>query len=83
MPHFKAQKDPRPYTPPKPLYEQVKAYVLKNMESGDWPAYFQLPSEHTLVREMGISRMTIHRALRRHLCRRPEEATKNPRDPGN
>ncbi|MDF2366367.1 UTRA domain-containing protein [Sneathiella sp.] len=64
MPHFKSQKDDRPYSPPKPLYEQVKSYVLKNMESGEWPAYFQLPSEHTLVREMGISRMTIHRALR-------------------
>ena len=64
MPHFKSQKDDRPYSPPKPLYEQVKSYVLKNMESGEWPAYFQLPSEHALVREMGISRMTIHRALR-------------------
>ena len=64
MPHFKSQKDDRPYSPPKPLYEQVKSYVLKNMESGEWPAYFQIPSEHELVREMGISRMTIHRALR-------------------
>ncbi|MFC4271981.1 UTRA domain-containing protein [Sneathiella chungangensis] len=64
MPHFKPQNDDRSYAPPKPLYEQVKSYVLKNMESGEWPAYFQLPSEHTLVREMGISRMTIHRALR-------------------
>lgn len=49
---------------PKPLYEQVKCYVLKNIESGAWPTYHQIPSEHTLVREMGISRMTIHRALR-------------------
>ncbi|MZR29488.1 UTRA domain-containing protein [Sneathiella litorea] len=64
MPYFRTQNDDHPYSPPKPLYEQVKSYVLKNMESGEWPAYFQLPSEHTLVREMGISRMTIHRALR-------------------
>ncbi|WP_339713727.1 histidine utilization repressor [uncultured Sneathiella sp.] len=64
MPQIKSQSDPRPYAPPKPLYEQVKSYVLRNIESGQWPAYFQLPSEHTLVREMGISRMTIHRALR-------------------
>ncbi len=49
---------------PKPLYEQVKSYVLKNIENGEWPTYHQIPSEHTLVREMGISRMTIHRALR-------------------
>ncbi|MEX1036510.1 MAG: UTRA domain-containing protein [Sneathiella sp.] len=64
MPQIRSRKDDHLYSPPKPLYEQVKSYVLKNMESGEWPAYFQLPSEHTLVREMGISRMTIHRALR-------------------
>lgn len=52
------------YAPPKPLYEQVKSYVLKRISSGEWPAYCRLPSEHTLVKEMGISRMTIHRALR-------------------
>lgn len=49
---------------PKPLYEQVKFYVLKNIGSGEWPTHFQIPSEHTLVKNMGISRMTIHRALR-------------------
>ena len=64
MPHLKAQANNSPYLPPKPLYEQVKSYVLKKMESGEWPAYCQIPSEHTLVKEMGISRMTIHRALR-------------------
>ncbi|USG61624.1 UTRA domain-containing protein [Sneathiella marina] len=52
------------YAPPKPLYEQVKSYVLKRISSGDWPAYCRLPSEHTMVKDMGISRMTIHRALR-------------------
>lgn len=64
MPHITQSKDDRGYAPPKPLYEQVKSYVLQNIESGEWSAYFQIPSEHTLVREMGISRMTIHRALR-------------------
>lgn len=49
---------------PKPLYEQVKSYVLENIQSGTWPAHYKIPSEHTFVREMGISRMTIHRALR-------------------
>lgn len=52
------------YAPPKPLYEQVKSHVLKRISSGEWPAYCRLPSEHTLVKDMGISRMTIHRALR-------------------
>lgn len=49
---------------PKPLYEQVKIYVLDHINSGDWPTHHQIPSEHTFVRDMGISRMTIHRALR-------------------
>ncbi|GLQ07800.1 UTRA domain-containing protein [Sneathiella chinensis] len=49
---------------PKPLYEQVKIYVKSRIKNGDWPCHSQIPSEHTLVREMGISRMTIHRALR-------------------
>lgn len=49
---------------PKPLYEQVKSYVMDNITSGNWPTFHQIPSEHTMVREMGISRMTIHRALR-------------------
>jgi len=49
---------------PKPLYEQVKSHVLEHVQSGVWPIHFQIPSEHSLVRELGMSRMTIHRALR-------------------
>lgn len=50
--------------PPKPLYKQVKFFVMEKIESNEWRTHFQIPSEHTLVRDMGISRMTIHRALR-------------------
>lgn len=64
MPHITLAPEEGGFAPPKPLYEQVKSYVLQNIEGGGWPAYFQIPSEHALVREMGISRMTIHRALR-------------------
>ncbi|PHQ69988.1 MAG: histidine utilization repressor [Sneathiella sp.] len=64
MPNHNLENNNAPYSPPKPLYEQVKSYVLKRIESGEWPAYYQMPSEHTLVKDMGISRMTIHRALR-------------------
>jgi len=49
---------------PKPLYEQVKRYVLDHIQSREWPTHSQIPSEHTLVRDLGMSRMTIHRALR-------------------
>jgi GntR family histidine utilization transcriptional repressor len=51
-------------TSPKPLYEQVKAYVLENIQSGHWAVHSQIPSEHAMVRELNMSRMTIHRALR-------------------
>jgi GntR family histidine utilization transcriptional repressor len=55
---------PQSYPAPKPLYEQVKSYVLQKIRAGDWPTHSQIPSEHALVRNMNISRMTIHRALR-------------------
>lgn len=49
---------------PKPLYQQVKKYVLDHIQSREWPTHSQIPSEHTLVKDLGMSRMTIHRALR-------------------
>lgn len=47
-----------------PLYEQVKAYVLANIGSGRWTTDQKLPSENELVAALGVSRMTVHRALR-------------------
>ncbi|PSJ65767.1 histidine utilization repressor [Kumtagia ephedrae] len=47
-----------------PLYEQVKAYVLANIGSGKWGRDHKLPSENELVASLGVSRMTVHRALR-------------------
>ncbi|WP_169566268.1 UTRA domain-containing protein [Sneathiella limimaris] len=49
---------------PQPLYEQVKNYVLSHIDSGAWSVNAQIPSEHSLVEELNMSRMTIHRALR-------------------
>ncbi|MBE7636272.1 UTRA domain-containing protein [Sneathiella sp. P13V-1] len=49
---------------PQPLYQQVKSYVLDHIQRGSWPVHSKIPSEHTLVRDLGMSRMTIHRALR-------------------
>ena len=46
------------------LYEQVKAFVTHKILDGSWPAGHRLPSEHELVAQFGISRMTINRALR-------------------
>lgn len=47
-----------------PLYEKVKEYVLANIGSGAWGRNQKLPSENDLVASLGVSRMTVHRALR-------------------
>ena len=47
-----------------PLYEQVKCYVLARMSDGNLPEGARLPSEHELMADLGVSRMTVHRALR-------------------
>lgn len=47
-----------------PLYEKVKQYVLEKIESGEWTSANRLPGEPELARQLGISRMTINRALR-------------------
>ncbi len=48
---------------PQPLYEQVKAYVLSRIRSGEWAPGARVPSEHELTRELQVSRMTANRAL--------------------
>lgn len=47
-----------------PLYQQVKQYVTDQIAGGHWQAGERLPSENELVRSLGMSRMTVHRALR-------------------
>lgn len=47
-----------------PLYEKVKTYILNRIGSGAWEANSKIPSENELVATLGISRMTVHRALR-------------------
>src|SRR5690606_24178273 len=47
-----------------PLYEKVKDFVLGNIGSGKWRHNSRLPSEYELVAALGVSRMTVHRALR-------------------
>jgi DNA-binding transcriptional MocR family regulator len=49
---------------PVPLYAQLKEHVLENIRSGAWRAGERVPSEHELVREFKVSRMTANRALR-------------------
>lgn len=47
-----------------PLYQQVKDYIVGRILAGDWPEAGKVPSENELTRELQVSRMTVHRALR-------------------
>ncbi|MER9485742.1 histidine utilization repressor [Mesorhizobium sp. M0563] len=47
-----------------PLYEKVKDYILTNIGTGRWSKDRKLPSENEFVATLGVSRMTVHRALR-------------------
>jgi GntR family transcriptional regulator, histidine utilization repressor len=49
---------------PLARYEQVKAYIRETIEAGKWQPGDRIPSENDLVRSLGMSRMTINRALR-------------------
>lgn len=46
------------------LYQQVKDFISRKIQDGSWPAGTRLPSEHELVAQFGMSRMTVNRALR-------------------
>ncbi len=45
-------------------YLQVKAALLREIESGHWGPGTRLPSEAALVRQFGLSRITVGRAVR-------------------
>ncbi len=47
-----------------PRYRQLKEYINKKIDSGEWPADFRIASENELSRKWGVSRMTANRALR-------------------
>ena len=47
-----------------PLYQQIKTAIQREIKTGAWPAGQKLPSENELVAALGVSRMTINRALR-------------------
>ncbi len=47
-----------------PAYERVKRLIAAQIDTGRWAEGDQLPSENQLVGALGLSRMTINRALR-------------------
>jgi len=48
----------------EPLYQQIKNTIQEKIRNGDWKSGQKLPSENELVDALGVSRMTINRALR-------------------
>jgi GntR family histidine utilization transcriptional repressor len=48
---------------PAPLYAQVKQMITQLILSGTWSAHERIPSESELAQGLGLSRMTISRAL--------------------
>ena len=53
-----------PRSTPQPPYARVKQYLKDALEAGRWAPGAQMPSEAELVGQFGVSRMTVHRALR-------------------
>lgn len=49
---------------PAPLYARVKQHISSRIADGSWPPHHRVPSEAELVEALGVSRMTVHRALR-------------------
>jgi GntR family transcriptional regulator, histidine utilization repressor len=47
-----------------PVYEQVKAFVKRQISTGAWRPGDPVPSESALVQQFGISRMTVNRAMK-------------------
>lgn len=49
---------------PMPLYLKIKEHVTGRIREGAWRPGDRIPSESELTRELGVSRMTVNRALR-------------------
>ncbi|MBW2659819.1 MAG: histidine utilization repressor [Deltaproteobacteria bacterium] len=49
---------------PLPRYRQVKEYILSRIESGELRTEMKIESENRLVELLGVSRMTVNRAIR-------------------
>jgi len=47
-----------------PVYGQVKAFIKTHISSGAWKPGDPVPSEAVLMKQYGVSRMTVNRALR-------------------
>ncbi|WP_067929684.1 GntR family transcriptional regulator [Alicyclobacillus shizuokensis] len=46
-----------------PLYQHLKAEILRDIQAGRWRPGDQIPSETELAQEMGVSRITVRQAI--------------------
>jgi GntR family histidine utilization transcriptional repressor len=49
---------------PEPIYQQIRRNIEQKISEKEWQAGQKLPSENELVVALGVSRMTVNRALR-------------------
>lgn len=47
-----------------PIYKQIEAVILKNIETGVWPMHSKIPDEITLAEQFQVSRSTLRKALK-------------------
>jgi GntR family histidine utilization transcriptional repressor len=52
------------YDDAMPAYEQVKRFITDHIQSGKWEAGQRVPSEIELIEQLGVSKMTVNRAMR-------------------
>jgi DNA-binding GntR family transcriptional regulator len=48
---------------PEPLYLQIKLWMIKEMDAGQWPVHYKLPAEEDLARSLLVSRGTVRQAI--------------------
>lgn len=48
----------------KPYYEQIKEYILRQINTGDLKPHEQIPSERSLSEQFGVSRLTVSKAIK-------------------
>ena len=49
---------------PQPIYARLKQAIAHKVANGYWQAHQRVPSEAEMVKALGVSRMTVNRALR-------------------
>jgi len=53
-----------PEKDPTPIFQRIKDHLLEQIAAGHWKEGDVIPSEQALVRQFGVSRMTVNRAVR-------------------